>query len=89
MQPHIETLRKPASQCVEPETGATVHLQLDNNLKHTARTTLEWLQAVLQWPSQGSRLKPHTTSEERPENGSSQMIPIQSDSLRDLSGIMG
>ena len=54
-----------------------------SHCKYTAKTALEWLQSK-------PRLKPHRTSVERPEDGSSQMLPIQSDSAwEDFPGRMG
>jgi hypothetical protein len=54
----------------------------DNNLKHSAKTTQEWLQAkslnVLEWPSQSLDLNP--ISLERPENSCAETFSFQPDS---------
>lgn len=53
----------------------------DNDLRHTAKTTLEWLRnkaLYVQVPQPKTRLEPHRTFVERAVEGSSQMLPIQS-----------
>ena len=52
--------------------------QLDNNAKHTAKTTQEWLRDKSQCPRVAQpepRLEPHQTSLERPENSSVATLP--------------
>ena len=53
---------KPAPECSGPQTGAKVHLPQDNDSKHTAKITKEWLWdnslSGLEWPSQSPDLNP-------------------------------
>ncbi len=54
--------RKPSPECSGPQTGPKVYLPTDNDPKHTAKITKEWLHnnsvTVLEWPSQSPELNP-------------------------------
>ena len=61
--------------------GQRFPFQQDNNPKHIAKTTQEWLRdKSLNIPEPG--LEPNQTSLERPENSCAATLPIQPDSLR-------